>query len=270
MERFLSIFAILLFVFVIGCGPSNDSNEDKNNDSIEVSDEQAIETTDENNGTPDDDTQHQGEPVDTDYNPEDPSKDNSFCEYEGLTGYEPGDIVLSFDFCKPLTCKNGKFEGVDGDFCDGCSYWNDPEKEGELGEMMKFSCNGEAERNWCECVKDDLGTKKWACYYSHACQCIYDDDGKRYDLGYEIATDFCQTSTCSDGFFDFLDWEACDHCYYYDEAEDTSKQAAIGDKRDFICPDGSKVDWCECVADNMDDLGQKWKCVDRVDLNCPR
>jgi len=194
----------------------------------QTTDEQAIETTDENNGTPDDDTQHQGEPVDTDYNPEDPSKDNSFCEYEGLAGYEPGDIVLSFDFCKPLTCKNGKFAGVDGDFCDGCRYWNDPEKEGELGEMMKFSCNGEAERNWCECVKDDLGTKKWACYYSHACQCIYDDDGKRYDLGYEIATDFCQTSTCSDGFFDFLDWEACDHCYYYDV---TMKQRTPRNKR---------------------------------------
>ncbi|MBP5201441.1 hypothetical protein J6253_01755 [bacterium] len=259
---------VLLFVFVIGCGSSNDSNEDKNNDSIEVSDEQAIETTDEDHETTSDDTQQYEEPIDADQNQENPSEESSFCEYEDQTGYESGDIVLSFDFCKPLTCKNGKFDGADGDFCDGCRYWNDPEKEGEPGEMMKFSCNGAQERDWCECVKDNSGaTKRWACYYSHACQCIY-DDGKRYDLGYEIATDFCQTSICSDGVFDFLDWEACDYCTYYDEAEGVSKQAAVGDKQDFTCPDGSKVDWCECVADDV--LGQKWKCADRVDLNCPK
>lgn len=97
-------------------------------------------------------------------------------------------------------------------------------------------------------------------------QCEY--DGERYDLGYKIASNICQTSTCSDGFFDFLDYEACDYCYYYEESESVGKQAAIGDKYDFTCPDGSKVDWCECVAD--DSLGQKWKCADRVDLNCPK
>ena len=70
-------------------------------------------------------------------------------------------------------------------------------------------------------------------------------DGQKYDLGYEIATDICQTSTCTEdevegGFFGFLDWEACEYCYYYDETEDAQKQAAIGDKQDFTCPDGSK------------------------------
>ena len=202
-------------------------------------------------------------------NPETPDEEVSTqCEYEDQTGYESGDMVLSFDSCKPLTCKNGKFEGEDGDFCDGCRYWNDPDKEGLPGEMMKFSCNGAAERDWCECVKDDSGAKKWACYYSHECQCIY--EGKRYDLGYKIATDFCQTSTCSDGSFYFLDWEACEHCYYsvFDDPEHTDNNAVIGDKYDFTCPDGSKVDWCECVADDV--LGQKWKCADRVDLNCPK
>ena len=203
------------------------------------------------------------EPADTETPDEDvPAQ----CEYEGQTGYESGDIVLSFDSCKPLTCKNGKFEGEDGDFCDGCRYWNDPDKEGLPGEMMKFSCNGAAEKDWCECVKDDSGAKKWACYYSNECQCIY--EGKRYDLGYKIASNICQTSTCSDGFFGFLDYEACDYCYYYEENESVGKQAAIGDKYGFTCPDGSKVDWCECVAD--DSLGQKWKCADRVDLNCPK
>ena len=206
-------------------------------------------------------------------NPETPAEEvTAQCEYEGQTGYESGDIVLSFDSCKPLTCKNGIFEGYDGDFCDGCRYWNDPDKEGQPGEMMKFSCNGAAERDWCECVKDDSGAKKWACYYSHECQCIYYEDGKRYDLGYKIATDFCQTSTCSDGSFTFLDWEACDHCYYsfFGDPEHTDNNAVIGDKYDFTCPDGSKVDWCECVADDKDIFGQKWKCADRVDLNCPK
>ena len=206
-------------------------------------------------------------------NPERPAEEvTAQCEYDGQTGYESGDIVLSFDSCKPLTCKNGIFEGYDGDFCDGCRYWNDPDKEGLPGEMMKFSCNGAAERDWCECVKDDSGAKKWACYYSHECQCIYYEDGKRYDLGYKIATDFCQTSTCSDGSFTFLDWEACDHCYYsvFDDPEHTDNNAVIGDKYDFTCPDGSKVDWCECVADDKDIFGQKWKCADRVDLNCPK
>ena len=206
-------------------------------------------------------------------NPETPDEEVSTqCEYDGQTGYESGDIVLSFDSCKPLTCKNGKFEGEEGDFCDGCRYWNDPDKEGLPGEMMKFSCNGAAERDWCECVKDDSGAKKWACYYSHECQCIYYDDGKRYDLGYKIATDFCQTSTCSDGSFYFLDWEACEHCNYsaFDDMEHSDNNAVIGDKYDFTCPDGSKVDWCECVADDKDILGQKWKCADRVDLNCPK
>lgn len=262
-KSFLTLISAVFLVFMLtGCGDKKDDTTDTGDTAADADNTDTGDTaviSDEDNADTDE-PETDSDSAETD--------DADFCEYEGLAGYEPGDIVLSFDFCKPLTCKNGKFAGVDGDFCDGCRYWNDPEKEGELGEMMKFSCNGEAERNWCECVKDDLGTKKWACYYSHACQCIYDDDGKRYDLGYEIATDFCQTSTCSDGFFDFLDWEACDYCYYYDEAEDTSKQAAIGDKRDFICPDGSKVDWCECVAD--DNLGQKWKCVDRADLNCSK
>ena len=97
-------------------------------------------------------------------------------------------------------------------------------------------------------------------------QCEY--DGQNYDLGYEIATDFCKTSTCAGGTFNFDENESCPNCYYYDESENTTKQAAIGDKQSFICPDGSKVDWCECVADDV--LGQKWKCADRVDLNCPK
>ena len=71
-------------------------------------------------------------------NPETPDEEVSTqCEYEDQTGYESGDIVLSFDSCKPLTCKNGKFESEDGDFCDGCRYWNDPDKEG-----LSYSQNG--------------------------------------------------------------------------------------------------------------------------------
>ncbi len=49
-----------------------------------------------------------------------------------------------------------------------------------------------------------------------------------------LATDFCQTSTCSDGSFYFLDWEACEHCYYsvFDDPEHTDNNAVIGDKYD--------------------------------------
>ena len=252
---FVLVFALF---FIVSCGSGSDSEEKKNDADQERTDEEK-----------NDEEKNDEEPVD----PETPAEEvTAQCEYEGQTGYESGDIVLSFDSCKPLTCKNGKFEGEDGDFCDGCRYWNDPDKEGLPGEMMKFSCNGAAERDWCECVKDDSGAKKWACYYSHECQCIYYEDGKRYDLGYKIATDFCQTSTCSDGSFTFLDWEACDHCYYsvFDDPEHTDNNAVIGDKHDFTCPDGSKVDWCECAADDKDIFGQKWKCADRVDLNCPK
>jgi hypothetical protein len=204
---------------------------------------------------------------DEDQNPEG-GEDNLLCEYDGETGYEAGDIMPAYDSCQPWTCKNGEFIGLDDNFCDGCRYWNDPEKEGELKEMMKLSCNGgEVEIDWCECVPSDSPSgKKWFCGYAYGCQCIY--QGKRYDLGYEIATDFCQTSICGGGSFDFLSYEACDYCYYYDETEEASKQAEIGGKQSFTCPDGSKVDWCECVADDV--LGQKWKCADRADLNCPK
>ncbi|MBR4531978.1 hypothetical protein IKO70_06185 [bacterium] len=102
-------------------------------------------------------------------------------------------------------------------------------------------------------------------------QCEY--DGQNYDLGYEIATDICQTSTCTNGHFYFLDWLACEHCYYggFDNPDNTTdNQGEIGDKQHFTCPDGSKVDWCECIADDKDELGRKWKCTDRADLNCPK
>ena len=104
-------------------------------------------------------------------------------------------------------------------------------------------------------------------------QCEY--DGQKYEVGYKIATDFCQTSTCIEGHehFSFIDSLECEHCYYgdFDDPDNTTdSQAEIGDKQSFTCPDGSKVDWCECIADDTDILGQKWKCADRVDLNCPK
>ena len=102
-------------------------------------------------------------------------------------------------------------------------------------------------------------------------QCEY--DGQKYEAGYKIATDFCQTSTCTNGNFYFVDSLECEHCYYgdFDDPDNTTdSQAEIGDKQHFTCPDGSKIDWCECVADDTDDiLGRKWQCADRVDLNCP-
>lgn len=259
MKKLIVFCTFLAFIFAIGCGPDNRSNEEEKNDSAD--------TPDKNQEDSDGDAQSHQERADTDIDSEDPAENKLLCNYDHLTGYEAGDIMVSFDSCQPLTCKNGEFVGLDDNFCDGCRYWNDPEKEGELREMMKLSCNsGEVEIDWCECVTSDSPSgKKWFCGYAYGCQCIY--QGKKYDLGYEIATDFCKTSTCARGTFDFTEDESCPSCYYYDKSENTTKQAAVGDKQDFTCPDGSKVDWCECIADDL--LGQKWKCTDRVDLNCP-
>lgn len=189
----------------------------------------------------------------------------TLCEYDGQTGYEEGDVILSFDSCQPLTCKNGKFAGDNANFCDGCRYWNNPAKEGKIGEKMKYSCNDSIERDWCECVKSDSPAgKKWACHYSHACQCV--NQGKRYDLGYELADSACETPVCADGEFVGLDMDYCESCrYYYNRSE----EAKIGEKQNFICPDGSEVEWCECVGDESRPNFKQWKCQDRVDLNCP-
>ena len=249
MRKLFAVFSVLVFCFAVGCGSDNNSNNDESKGK-------------ENKGS----SMENLEEADESENQEE--NDSLLCEYDGESGYEAGDIKPAYDSCQPWTCKNGEFVGLDDNFCDGCRYWNDPEKEGELREIMKLSCNGgEVEIDWCECVPSDSPSgKEWFCGYAYGCQCIY--QGKRYDLGYEIATDFCKTSTCAGGTFDFTEDESCPSCYYYDDTENKPKQAAIGDKQDFTCPDGSKVDWCECVAD--DNLGQKWKCADRVDLNCPK
>jgi|GEM_PF-3624020 hypothetical protein len=189
----------------------------------------------------------------------------TICEYDGQSGYEEGDIVLSFDSCQPLTCKNGIFTGNDANFCDGCRYWNNPGKEGKIGEKMKYTCNDSIERDWCECVKSDSPAgKKWACHYSNACQCMH--DGKRYDLGYERADNTCETSVCAGGSFIGMDMDYCESCRFY---YNRSKEAKIGEKQNFICSDGSEVEWCECVGESGRTDRKHWKCTDRADLSCP-
>ena len=250
MRKLFAVFSVLVFCFAVGCGSDNNSNNDESKGK-------------ENKGSSMENLEEAYESENQEEN------DSLLCEYDGESGYEAGDVMPAYDSCQPWTCKNGEFVGTDDNFCDGCRYWNNPEKEGELREMMKLSCNGgEVEIDWCECVPSDSPSgKKWFCGYAYGCQCIY--QGKRYDLGYEIATDFCKTSTCAGGTFVFTEDESCPGCYYYDESENTTKQAAVGDKQDYTCPDGSKVDWCECVADDTDEPGKKWKCADRADLNCP-
>lgn len=230
MKEIFAVFSALILFFAVGHAPDRNSGDKKNEERNDHA--SAVET---------------------------------LCEYEGIGGYEEGDIILSPDSCQPLTCREGVFSGDSASFCDGCRYWNDPSKEGKIGEKMKFSCSDTIERDWCECVRSDSPAgKKWSCRYSHACQCMH--EGKRYDLGYEIADKICETSVCADGSFVGLDMDYCESCrFYYNRSE----EAAVGEKQNFICPDGSEVEWCECVAESGRTDRKHWKCADRVDLNCP-
>ena len=91
----------------------------------------------------------------------------------------------------------------------------------------------------------------------HQCE---DNEGRIYNEGDRIS-DKCLEAYCMDDGGWAEDATTCYGCW--------GKE--IGDKMEWTCADGvTKVEWCECVEIDNETYGSEWKCIERVDLTCPK
>ncbi len=174
---------------------------------------------------------------------------NEICKklWEGEDWVLGADVFIECNFCKctkdGLDCENND--------CSSCTP----------GEKRDYKCvSNRFTFPWSECGDDG----KWnynvdnvtADEIKEKCFQCADDQGNWYPDGYEM-TDVCNLPSCTRGSF-IGNGSLCYPC------------PEVGQKKDFTCPDGTKVPWCECV-DNYDEFSETgWRCVDRADLTCPK